>query len=225
MLTNKCEFAEVHGANGYLLDQFLQEISNKRTDKYGGSMENRHRLTLEVLDAVVKEVGPERVGIRFSPFSKFQAMRDEHPTPNFQAIIKSILKAHPRLAYIHVIEGRGGNVQTVAPDTPLVETESLDPLRDIVAEHVKSRGEEKEGTKFLSAGGYVPKTALKLAEDRGDLVVFGRHFIANPDLPERIKLGAELNHHDRDTFYGGGEKGYTDYPFLNESEKKTAAAL
>ncbi len=220
-------FAEIHNANGYLLDQFLQEISNKRTDNYGGSVENRHRLPLETIKAVADVIGEDRVGVRLSPFSTFQGMKDENPMPNFEQLIKSFLKQHPKLAYVHVVEGRGGAVMAVPEGTANSHEEDLEPLRDILKKHAEEhfKGEDFDSSaapKFISAGGFLPDGAKELSDRTGDLVAFGRQFIANPDLPKRIQLGAGLNKYDRSTFYGtkdeSGATGYTDYPFLSQSQ-------
>ncbi|KAM0753128.1 NADH:flavin oxidoreductase/NADH oxidase [Meredithblackwellia eburnea MCA 4105] len=198
---------EIHSANGYLVDQFLQTTSNKRTDAYGGSAENRVRLGLEVVDAVTKAVGEEKTGIRISPFSTFQGMKMSYDDiyETFSLYAKSLKSSHPNLAYIHAVEGRvAGNA-----DVAEKEQESLKFLCDIW------------GTKtMIVAGGFTPESAPKFAEEHPNaLVAFGRHFLANPDLPVRIKKGIELNRYNRDTFYLQGPsktEGYTDYPFAVE---------
>lgn len=192
---------EVHGANGYLLDQFLQDGTNKRTDVYGGSIENRARLLLEVVDAVVAVWGKGRVGVRLSPYGTFNDMSDSNPVALFSYVLDQL--SVRGIAYAHVIEPRstsaGGN--------------------DAVNEHAPSTSElfrtHFKGV-FISAGGYTPENAKQDVESgQVDAIAFGRLFIANPDLPQRIASGASLNPYNRTTFYGGAEKGYTDYPFLN----------
>ncbi len=191
---------EIHGANGYLLDQFLEDNSNQRTDAYGGSIENRARLLLEVTDAVCEIWGADRVGVRLSPFGSFNDMADSDPAAHFAQIIGWL--SDRKLAYLHLIQPRatsaGGSddVDANAPDTAKMFRANFDGV-------------------LIAAGGYKPDTAdAAIAEGHADAVAFGRLFIANPDLPARIGQDATLNAYDRPTFYGGGEKGYTDYPFL-----------
>ena len=205
---NACENArkagfdgvEVHGANGYLLDQFLQDGSNHRVDEYGGSIENRAKLLLEVVDVAIKVWGKDRVGVRLSPYGQFNDMSDSNPMALFGYVLEQLNKR--QIAYVHVIEARatnaGGN-DTLVSDAPS-NTELF---------------RKKFDGLFISAGGYLPETAKHAVENgETDAVAFGRLFIANPDLPERIKLGAQLNPYHRASFYGGAEKGYTDYSFL-----------
>jgi len=190
---------EVHGANGYLLDQFLQDGTNQRTDQYGGSIANRMRLLLEVVDAVTAVWGNDRVGVRLSPYGTFNTMSDSDPLATFSTAI-SALDARG-LAYLHLIEPRatnaGGQDGTVAaPSTSqLFRPMFHGPL--------------------LSAGGYDRAEAITaLAEQRADAVVFGRLYISNPDLVARLVADAPLARYERATFYGGAAKGYTDYPTL-----------
>ncbi|KAF7975567.1 hypothetical protein HWV62_9263 [Athelia sp. TMB] len=204
---------EVHGANGYLVDQFLQDVCNKRTDEYGGSIENRSRFGLEIVDAVVKKIGPKRTGIRVSPWGSFGDMRMSDPVPTFSHFISALLAAHPELAFVHVVEPRvsGASDRTeVIPDS-----ESNDFIRDILR---KSGGL----TKLISAGGYTREQAIKAAESKGDLVAFGRAYIANPDLPKRLKEDIPLTPGNRKTYYIPGDftgVGYTDYPFAGEQSR------
>lgn len=191
---------EVHGANGYLLDQFLQDGSNKRSDQYGGSIENRARLLLEVVDQAIAVWGAGRVGVRLSPYGTFNDMSDSDPVKLFTYVLEQL--SSRGIAYAHLVEPRsslaGGqdSVVTEAPETRTIFRKSF------------------KGT-LISAGGYVREEALKAVESGTvDAVAFGRLFISNPDLPKRLELGSELNSYDRQTFYGGGEKGYTDYPAL-----------
>lgn len=202
---------EIHGANGYLIDQFNQDTSNKRTDKWGGSVENRARFGLEVSKAVSQAVGADKTGIRLSPWSTFQGMRMDDPVPQFTHIIKG-LKALD-LAYIHVVESRvSGNA----------DVESSDRL-DFALE---AWGKEKP---VLIAGGLRPDSARRLVDeeykDYNVGAVFGRYFISTPDIVYRIKKGIELNPYDRDTFYKAkSPDGYIDYPFSKEFEAEQSRA-
>ena len=184
---------EIHGANGYLLDQFLQDGSNQRTDQYGGSIENRARLLLDVVDAVIAVWGRGRVGVRFSPYSAFNDMKDSNPIALFTHVIERLSKRG--IAYLHLIEPRAsfagerdGNIAE-APETARIFRRSFP-------------GHTLESAQQVIQSGLA------------DAVAFGRLFIANPDLPERVRRGAALNRYDRSTFYGGDAKGYTDYPAL-----------
>lgn len=182
-----------------MLDQFINTSSNQRTDAYGGSIENRARLVLETVDAVVDAVGEERTAVRFGPFMGFQSMEDESPYETWGYLTEQLQARHPNLAYLHFVEPR----DTYAPpDDKTKELVTLDPFRAIW-----------KGP-FISADGYTNN--LKLAEDTanrtGNLISFGRGYIANPDLVLRLKHGWPLNPYDRSTFYYGGDKGFTDYP-------------
>ncbi|KAG5641380.1 hypothetical protein DXG03_005374 [Asterophora parasitica] len=193
---------EVHGANGYLPDQFLQDVTNDRTDQYGGSIENRSKFILEIIDAISRAVGPERTGLRLSPWSRFLSMRVEDPVPQFTHLVTALRDAHPSLAYLHVIEPRvSGNI-----DVEHQTHESNDFIRAIW-----------QGKTYINAGGYTLDSAVD-AGKRGELVAFGRLYISNPDLPLRLKKNIPLTSYDRNTFYIPGEHpdthvGYTDYPF------------
>jgi N-ethylmaleimide reductase len=191
---------ELHSGNGYLLDQFLQDGSNQRTDAYGGSAENRARLLLEVTAAAVSIWGSDRVGVRMSPGTKFNGMSDSNPDGTFGYAAEQLNRFG--LAYLHLIEPRiKGNV--------LIE----DGLPPVAAAQMRKIFKSK----IIAAGGFEPDTAEAIVEKGdADLVAFGRHFIANPDLPKRIKLRLPLNPYDRKTFYGGDAHGYTDYPFYTE---------
>ncbi len=199
---------EVHGANGYLLDQFLQDGTNKREDRYGGPVENRARLLLEAVDAVAEVWGPDRVGVRLSPWGKFGGMRDSNPGALFGHVTAAL---GPRgLAYLHLVEPRADQNS---------DTNALDPDAPDAASRFKARF----GGKVIAAGGFTRDTAAEVvAEGWADAVAFGRLFIANPDLPERFRRGAPLNRYDRSTFYGGGARGYTDYPALAERRADAA---
>ncbi|MFC4171231.1 alkene reductase [Microvirga sp. GCM10011540] len=191
---------EVHGANGYLLDQFLHNGCNKRTDQYGGPMENRTRLLLEVVDAIGAAIGADRVGVRLSPWSNILGMTDTDGVKLWEYVIAELGKRS--LAYLHLIEPRSDF------------TNDEKPL-DMDAPDVAALFKNAFGGAIISAGGFQPATArAAVASGKSDAVAFGRSFIANPDLPERIRKGAPLNKHNRATFYGGGAEGYTDYPFL-----------
>jgi N-ethylmaleimide reductase len=191
---------EIHGANGYLLDQFLQDNSNRRTDAYGGSIENRARFFLEVVDAVTSVWGSDRVGVRIGPSNKFGGMGDSRPDVTFPFVAQAL--ARFGLAYLHVIEPRvTGNVSD--DDKPPVAAGLLRPLF---------------GGPIIAAGGFNQEGAdAILTKGDADLVAFGRRFLANPDLPERLRRGLPLNPYDRSTFYYGREKGYADYPVYREA--------
>ncbi len=191
---------EVHGANGYLLDQFLQNGSNQRTDEYGGSIQNRARLLLKVVDEAIAVWGKDRVGVRLSPYGTFNDMSDSDPVKLFSYVLNELSKR--RIAYVHLIEPRsssaGGKDGNIA-DAPQVAKIFRDSFSGVL----------------ISAGGYDRSDAMKVVSTGlADAVAFGRLFICNPDLPERLKKNADLNKYDRGTFYGGVEKGYTDYPRL-----------
>ncbi|KAG2199267.1 hypothetical protein INT46_008809 [Mucor plumbeus] len=195
---------EIHGANGYLLDQFINTSSNKRTDIYGGSIENRARFALEVVDAVVKAVGAERTAIRFSPGGAFQDMQDDTVEETWSYLTSELQKKHSDLAYLHFIESRANFFDTAQVNT----VDTLEPYRKIW-----------KGP-LITAGGFSTSLefAEEIAEKTGDLISYGRAFIANPDLPERLRNGWELNAYDRTTFYNHGPEGYTDYTFYNEKK-------
>jgi N-ethylmaleimide reductase len=188
---------EIHGANGYLLEQFAKDGTNKRTDTYGGSIENRARLMLEVSRAVAAEAGPERTGIRISPVTPANDISDSDPQPLYDYIVDHLNAL--KLVYIHVVEGATGGPRDVAPF-------------DYGSLRKRFKGA------YIGNNGYDFKLATKvLAADAADLIAFGKPFISNPDLVERLKQGAPLNAFDKATFYGGGAKGYTDYPALGET--------
>jgi len=199
---------EVHGANGYLLDQFLQDGTNHRTDSYGGSIENRARLLLEVVDAVAAAWSADRVGVRLSPWGRANDTRDSNPAEHFAYAATELGKRG--LSYLHVIEPRADQHS---------DTNALDPN----APDAASRFRSLFGGKLIVAGGFVREAAENaVASGHADAVAFGRLFIANPDLPERLRLNAPLNRYDRPTFYGGAERGYTDYPTLAENDAAAA---
>ncbi|RDH88998.1 MAG: alkene reductase [endosymbiont of Seepiophila jonesi] len=183
---------EIHSANGYLLDEFLRDGTNTRTDTYGGSIENRMRLLDEVITAVSTVWPANRIGVRLSPENQFNDIRDSQPQATFNAVV-DMLRGH-QLAYLHVLEGDmlGGD--------RLVDYHEL---------------KRRFGGLYMANNGYTQARAEQaLQQGDADLVAFGKLFIANPDLPERFAQGARLNEANPETFYGGDEKGYTDYPFL-----------
>jgi len=186
---------EIHAANGYLIDQFLRDGSNKRTDNYGGSFENRVRFLLEVTKAVVAVAGADKVGIRISPVNPFNDMHDSNPQALFNYVAEAL---NPfKLAYLHVVEGgiHGGGV--------------ADPF-DFAALRKCYKGSYMANLAYDKARGNAA-----IASGHADAIAYGVPFIANPDLVERYRTNAPLNVADSSLFYGGTEKGYTDYPFLN----------
>ncbi|MDM0087986.1 MULTISPECIES: alkene reductase [unclassified Variovorax] len=191
---------EIHAANGYLLEQFLQSRSNQRTDEYGGSIENRCRLVLEVARAVSVVYGADRVGIRLSPFGVANGSGEDEPLPLYTRLIERLARLD--LAYLHLIEPRAsgaGQAEVDHQDVPFAS--------QLFRPHWPNA--------LIAAGNYKPDTAAAaIAAGRTDAVAFGRLFIANPDLPERARRGTDLNDYNRATFYGGGVEGYVDYPTL-----------
>jgi N-ethylmaleimide reductase len=186
---------EVHGANGYLLDQFLQDGTNQRADAYGGSVENRARLLFEVIDAVSKVCGSQRVGVRLSPGGTFNDMCDRHPQQTFGDVVRKLSTLG--LSYLHLIEP--------------TQAQGEHPMPDLSAGFFRPL---YTGT-LIVAGGYTfERGNAVLREGLADLVSFGQSFLANPDLVERYRRGAALNKPDPTTYYGGGAAGYTDYPAL-----------
>jgi N-ethylmaleimide reductase len=191
---------EIHGANGYLLDQFLKSGSNQRTDDYGGSIENRARLLLEVTRAVTGAIGGGRTGIRLSPVTPANDAFDADPQPLFDHVVREL--ATLNLAFIHIIEGATGGPRAL-PERPF----------DYAALKAAYRAAGGKGAGMVN-NGYDKALAEKAVAEGADLVAFGRPYIANPDLVRRLREGAPLNAPDKATFYGGGAKGYTDYPAL-----------
>lgn len=189
---------EVHGANGYLIDQFLRDGTNLRTDAYGGSVAHRARLLHEVLDAVCAVWPSNQVGLRLSPSTTFNDMRDSDPRGHFGEIITS-LNRH-RLAYLHLIEP---NEADRAQGVICVPSRDFRPLF--------------EGVLLVCDGYDGAKARAAIADGHADLVAFGKFFIANPDLPARLRANAPLNAPDPTTFYGGDAHGYTDYPSLGQA--------
>ena len=194
---------EIHGANGYLLDQFLKSGSNQRTDDYGGAIRNRARLLLEVTRAIVDAIGGGRTGIRLSPVTTANDAFDADPQPLFEYVVKHLAKLN--LAFIHIIEGATGGVR-VLPDRPF----------DYAALKAAYRAAGGKGAWMVNNGYDKAMAEQAVKEGSADLVAFGRPFIANPDLVKRLRTNAPLNQPDQATFYGGGAKGYTDYPALQK---------
>jgi N-ethylmaleimide reductase len=191
---------EIHSANGYLLDQFLQDKTNQRNDQYGGSIENRLRLLGEVIEAVSKVFTSDRVGVRLSPYGTFNDMSDSDPVALFTAVIHK-LNAYG-LAYVHMIEPRA---------TSAGGGEQVNEGAPITSELFRKAYQGK----FITAGGYDQAMGEKVLEEgMADAVAYGRLYISNPDLLERFEKNAPLNPYNRATFYGGAEVGYTDYPSL-----------
>jgi N-ethylmaleimide reductase len=185
---------EIHAANGYLLDQFLRDGTNKREDEYGGSIENRSRLLLEVTKAVVEVAGSDKVGIRISPVNPFNDMKDSNPQALFNHVVTAL---NPfKLAYLHVVEGgiHGGGI--------------ADPF-DFSALRKHCQSAYMANLSYDKARGNAA-----IASGQADVIAYGVPFIANPDLVKRFSINAALNEADSSTFYGGTEHGYTDYPFL-----------
>ncbi|NET48903.1 MAG: alkene reductase [Merismopedia sp. SIO2A8] len=187
---------EVHGANGYLIDQFLRDGSNQRTDAYGGSVENRARFLLEVTDAVIQEWSSDRVGVRLSPYNPFNDMKDSDPIATFTYVAQALRQFN--LAYLHIMEPLPGHffgVEGVERAAPLMQQEFQGPV--------------------ILNGGYTAELgATAIQNGEAEAIAYGVPFIANPDLVERFKQGASLNEADPNTFYTHGPEGYIDYPAL-----------
>jgi N-ethylmaleimide reductase len=187
---------EIHGANGYLPDQFLQDGSNKRTDEYGGPIENRARFMLEVTQAAISVWGGDRVGVRIAPSGTYGSMHDSNPERTFGYVTERLDRLG--LAYLHIVEPR-------IKGTELIR-EGQEP---VAAQHLRPKFKGP----IIAAGGFSKQSAEAIvAAGDADLVAFGRHFISNPDLPERLRHSLSLARYDRSTFYGGDGRGYIDYP-------------
>lgn len=188
---------EIHGANGYLLDQFIKDGANVRTDAYGGTVENRARLLLEVTAAVVAEIGADRTGIRLSPVSPANGVSSSDPQAQFDYIVDQLDELG--IVYLHMVEGATGGPRDVAPF-------DFGALR------------QRFKNTYIANNGYdVALATSRINDDKADLIAFGRPFIGNPDLVERLKTGAPLAAFNPATLYGGGATGYIDYPTLAES--------
>jgi N-ethylmaleimide reductase len=195
---------ELQGANSHLIEQFLEDGTNKRTDAYGGSKENRVRFLLEIVDEVGSAIGKDRLAVRLSPFGQYGGIHDSNPRELFTFVIRELSKR--RIAYLHVIEGRGSEMGLTDElhKTALNNAELFRPAFD---------------GPFISAAAYTPTGAAQAVENKyADAIAFGRLFIANPDLVRRIREDLPLNTFDRSTFYGGAEHGYTDYEFYRQPE-------
>jgi len=187
---------EIHGANGYLPDQFLQDGTNKRTDEYGGPIENRARFLLEVTQAAISIWGADRVGVRIAPSGTYGSMSDSDPAATFGYVTTQLDRLG--IAYLHVVEPRIKGTEEISHGRPPIAAQHLRP---------------KFSRTLIAAGGFTPASAEAVVTfGDADLVAFGRHFISNPDLPERLRQGLPLTRYDRSTFYGGDARGYTDYP-------------
>jgi len=184
---------EIHAANGYLIDQFIRDSSNQRTDQYGGSLENRSRFLLEVVEAVGNEIGFDKVGVRLSPVNAFNDISDSDPQNTFNDVATAL--SGSGLAYLHVVE-----VDMTGATNPDVDMQQLRDRFDGV---------------YIANGGYDKNRGNEaIATGRADLIAYGIPYLANPDLPERFSVDAPLNQADQATFYGGDEHGYNDYPVL-----------
>jgi N-ethylmaleimide reductase len=191
---------EIHGANGYLIDQFLRDGSNKRTDNYGGSLENRTRFLLDVTQAVVNVLGADRVGVRLSPLQPFNDMFDSNPQTTFTYAVEQLNRFG--LAYLHITE--------MGQDTPGVAGPGFD--LSLLRQCWKGV--------YITNGAYdKARGNAAIAKGAADAIAFGVPFLANPDLVKRLELDAALNVPDQSTFYGGDEHGYTDYPALSNDKK------
>lgn len=189
-----------------MVDQFTQDVSNQRTDQWGGSIENRSRFGLEVTKAVAAAVGKDKTGIRLSPWSAFQGMKMAEPIPQFSDFIRGLKELD--IAYVHLVESR------ISGNADVESTEKNDPFLDIWSPKPA-----------LIAGGFTAKSARedvdKVYKDKDLAVVFGRYFIANPDLVFRVKNDIEFTKYNRETFYKAQSRdGYTDYPFSEEWQKQ-----
>ena len=187
---------ELHGANGYLLDQFLRDGSNRRTDAYGGSIQNRARFPLEVVEAVIDVWGAERVGYKLSPHFAMFSMSDSNPVETFSYLAEQLNRL--QVGYLHIGEAIAGPMAAPAGTVRVTPI-----LRDIFS-----------GTVIVNGGYDAQSGNAAIARGEADLVAFGVPFLANPDLPARYRQGAPLNAPDQATFYAGEEKGYVDYPPL-----------
>jgi N-ethylmaleimide reductase len=191
---------ELQGANSHLIEEFLEDGTNQRTDAYGGSRENRVRFLLDIVAEVAAAIGPDRVGVRLSPFGQYGGIRDSSPQELFTFVIQQLDKCG--IGYLHLIEAKGSEMG----------------LTDILHEDAVNNAalfREVFNGPLISAAAYTPESAaLAIENNHADAIAFGRLFIANPDLVKRIHESKPLNAPDRSTFYGGGEHGYTDYKTL-----------
>ncbi|MFH5830987.1 alkene reductase [Halalkalibaculum sp. DA384] len=194
---------QIHGANGYLVEQFLHDSINDRTDRYGGSVKNRARFLFEVLDAVIEEVGSDKTSLRLSPSNLMATENDSESKALYEYVIRKLNEEY-ELAFLELVE-------------PLADLSDHPQLAENVLAYY---GPFYDGV-LMTNGNYDRIAAINVVEEgKADMVSFAREFLANPDLPKRFAQNAPLNEPDRDTFYGGDAKGYTDYPFLEEMEIK-----
>ncbi|KAI0313542.1 FMN-linked oxidoreductase [Amylostereum chailletii] len=195
---------EIHGAGGYLADEFLKNFANNRTDEYGGTPENKGRFYLEVVDAVVEAIGADRVGVKFSPWATVPGVEPEDPRPTFGYVAREIRARHPDIAFLHAVEPRIAGFEA----REIKAGESNDFLREIW-----------RGIPYIADGGYNRDSAIKEAEEHdSELVAFGRYYTSNPDLPIRLEKDIPLTPYDRSSFYTPGTTtGYNDFGFATES--------
>ncbi|KAK7462993.1 hypothetical protein VKT23_007574 [Stygiomarasmius scandens] len=200
---------ELHACNTDLIQQFLEDVSNNRTDEYGGSIENRARFALEIVEAVSKAIGVKKTAVRLSPWLTLLDMGMKDPVPTYSFLVEKLKDQFPDLAYLSTIDPRAGGGEYV--ERELKKNESNDFIRDIWSPRP-----------LMLAGGYTRQKAIEEAKGEGILIAFGRPFIANPDLPLRLRKDIPLTPYDRSTFYAPGAepKGYTDYPFASEATSK-----
>jgi N-ethylmaleimide reductase len=209
-LAAKFDGVEVHGANGYLIDQFISSSTNHRRDAYGGSIENRARLLMEVLETVSEVWGPDRVGLRLSPLGSLNDISDAEPEATFGAIAQKL--SDFRFAYLHIVNPGAAAIEKGEPPGARAQ-------RMLALMRKKYRGT------LIIAGGFDHDTAEAwLKQSKADLIAFGRKFLANPDLPDRFRTGRPLNADDPSTYYGGGARGYTDYPSLAQERGEVPKA-
>ncbi|WVQ95430.1 hypothetical protein IAU59_002527 [Kwoniella sp. CBS 9459] len=192
---------EVHCANGYLLDQFIQSNSNQRTDEFGGPLANRFRFPIAVISSIASSIGAQKVGVRISPFATFQGMREPDPLATFVPFVKAVLDAVPELGYFHGLMPRANGAGDQDAND-LIQQDSLDPIRDVLVER---------GVPFIVAGGFVAENAKEQTAKYDDLIAFGRYFTSNPDLPARVRNGYPFEKYDRSTFYTPNAQGYNDW--------------
>lgn len=195
---------EIQAANSHLVEQFLEDGTNLRTDEYGGSFENRARLLLDIVDQAGAAIGPNALGVRLSPFGQYGGIHDSRPLELFTYVIESLSQRH--VTYLHLIEGRGSEIG-LSDDLHAGSLNNAELFRS------------KFSGPVISAGAYSPTTAAEtVGKGEADAIAFGRLFIANPDLVERIACKFPLSRYDRSTFYGGGELGYTDYQTYHQPQ-------
>jgi N-ethylmaleimide reductase len=188
---------ELQGANSHLIEQFLESGTNERSDEYGGSKENRARFLFEIVDEVTSAIGADRLGVRLSPFGQYGGIHDGNPLELFTFVIGELNQR--RIAWLHLIEARGSEIGLT------------DELHENARNNAQLFRSAFDGA-LLSAAAYTPESAAEaIKKKHADAIAFGRLFIANPDLVERIRQNRPLNPPDRSTFYGGGARGYTDY--------------